>query len=152
MTEDVFDKVLRDIELPIGQLLEDGKTYLIEGDVLRNIPGHQKDLKAFDRCLVLSDGDGRVVGGVLFYGSYDLQAQMLPEYKGRGYMSAIHRNGILEKCLYPNQRVTICMEMSDSAEDALMKRHLLSLIGLTEANQDSINNWIIQKTGQRRNT
>lgn len=148
MTGDVFDKVLKDIELPIGQLLEDGKTYLIEGDVLRNIPGHQKDLKEFDRCLVLSDGDGRVVGGVLFYGRYDLQAQMLPEYKGQGYMSAIHRNGILKKCLYPNQRVTICMEAIDSAEDALMKRHLLSLIGLTEANQDSIN-WIIQETGQR---
>ncbi len=34
---------------------------------------------------------GHVVGGVIFYGSVDMQVTMLPQYRGRGYMSAESR-------------------------------------------------------------
>lgn len=64
----------------------------------------------FEKFLVLTDGMGTVVGGVLFYGSVDIQATVLEEYRGRGFMSAIHHNGIMSTECYEEQKVSIVMK------------------------------------------
>ena len=91
MTDADFEKILRRLKLPLGKQLSDGRTYRVtKGSFVRLDTESRQLLRNFDKMLVLSDGAGHVTGGVLFYGRFDLQAQMLPEYKGLGYMSAIH--------------------------------------------------------------
>lgn len=146
MTMEAFDCILRHITLPIGKLLEDGRTYrlsLSEGDIEIQDEEAWKMLGYFDKLLVLSDGEGHVVGGVLFYGRFDLQVLMLDEYKGCGYMSAIHGNGILRAELDPEQEVSICMDGIASVDDFNMKVHLLSLIGLKAKNEDFLREQIL---------
>ena len=56
--------------------------------------------------LVLSN-EHRVVGGVLFYGSVDIHIFVLPEYRGKHFMSKIHNNGILKAELPPKQKISL---------------------------------------------
>lgn len=88
--EDFLD-FLRYIKLPRGILLVDGTTYCLEK---QDFPPRKfrQELDSFEKILVLSDGNLHVVGGVLFYGSVDIQVTTLPRYRNRGYMSAIHKN------------------------------------------------------------
>ena len=137
MTEVDFEKILRRLKLPVGELLSDGRTYRVrKGTFVRLDPESRQLLRNFDKFLVLSDGNGHVTGGVLFYGRFDLQAQMLPEHKGLGYMSAIHHNGILRAELHRKQEVSIMEFGIDSVDDFNMKCYLLSLIGLKARNED----------------
>ena len=99
-------------------------------------------LRTFEKMLVLSDGCGNVVGGILFYGKWDLQAMVFPEYRGRGFMSAIHRNGVLKAELDPDQRVTIDMGAVESREDLEKKLHLLGLVGLKPENGDRVEEYV----------
>ncbi len=139
MTDDTFYWVLEHIALPVGALLSDGRTYrVIRKDFTALEEASRDALSNFEKFLVLSDGKGHVVGGVLFYGPYDLQAQMFTEYQGMGYMSAIHRNGILRAELEPGQEVTLSVDGVTSVNDFNMKCYLLSLIGLKAKNEDFI--------------
>lgn len=139
MTDRVFEDALRSLKLPIGKLLEDGTTYLLEGDTIHNCEAlPDKEFHDFDRFIVLSDGNGNVVGGLLFYGEYDLQAFTLEEYRHQGYLSSICKNGILESLLYPNQKISITESFLESREDLEMKEYLLSLIGITARNKESL--------------
>ena len=96
MRNETFEEILRSIRLPLGTLLSDGSTYRVEKQDFRVLSRrHQKDLDMFEKFLVLSDGLGTVVGGVLFYGAVDIQATVLEDYRGHGFMSAIHHNGIM---------------------------------------------------------
>ena len=65
--EDFLD-FLRYIKLPRGTLLEDGTTYRF---CKSDFPPRKfrQELDTFEKILVLSDGLGHVVGGVLFYGT-----------------------------------------------------------------------------------
>lgn len=99
-------------------------------------------MDSFEKILVLSDGNLHVVGGVLFYGSYDLQVTTLPRYRNRGYMSAIHRNGILESECYPGQRVSIEPSELRSMDDFLKRAHMLRMIGLRAKNLPEVYSWL----------
>ena len=137
MTDADFEKILRCLKLPLGKQLSDGRTYRVtKGSFVRLDTESRQLLRNFDKMLVLSDGAGHVTGGVLFYGRFDLQAQMLPEYKGLGCMSAIHHNGILQAELEKRQEVSISEFGIDSVDDFNMKCYLLSLIGLKARNED----------------
>ena len=136
MTVETFENSIRNIKLPVGTLLEDGSTYLLEDEALHNCPYLDPEFKSFERFLVLSDGDGTVVGGVLFYGYVDIQILTLPEYRGHGYMSSIHKNGILKRFLYPNQEVSVDTNFIESGADLEEREYMLSLLGLQPKNKE----------------
>lgn len=139
MTDRVYEKALRTIKLPVGILLEDGTSYLLEGDDIHQCKAlPYKEFKDFDRFIVLSDGNGNVVGGLLFYGSYDIQAFVLEEYRGQGYLSSVCKNGVLTNLLYNEQQASITESFLESKEDLEMKEYLLSLIGITPKNKESL--------------
>ena len=134
--------MLKHLPLPLGTVLKDGTTYRItEKDFPALDERSRAALRIFEKMLALTDGKGHVVGGILFYGRYDLQAWIFPEYRGKGYMSAIHKNGILAAELRKKQQVTIDPDALESLEDLEMKLHLLSLIGLKPANEERLKHW-----------
>ncbi len=135
MTSATFEDILQNqIKLPMGELLEDGTTYFLGEKECSMFP----DLREFERLLIISDGSDHVLGGILFYGSVDIQAYMLPQYRNQGYFSKIHKNGILKKYLYNHQRVSIFPDFISSKEDITKKRYLLGLIGLQESNKEQV--------------
>lgn len=135
MKEEVFEEILRCIKLPLGELLEDDSTYRITSKYFNKITTkHIKELDEFDKFLVLTNGELVVVGGILFYGSVDIQATIFPEYRCRHFMSAIHKNGILKSECYPDQKVTISKYTITSFDDFCMKHYLLSCAGLKVSN------------------
>lgn len=138
--EDFLD-FLRYIKLPRGMLLNDGTTYRLgKEDFLPRKFRHELD--AFEKILVLSDGNLHVVGGVLFYGNVDIQVTILPQSRGRGYMSAIHRNGVLESECYPGQKVSIEPGELRSMDDFLKRDHMLRMIGLRAKNLPKVYSWL----------
>lgn len=135
MRNETFEEILRSIRLPLGTLLFDEKTYRVEKQDFRALgKRHQKDLNMFEKFLVLSDGERSVVGGVLFYGAVDIQATMLEEYRGRGFMSAIHHNGIMSAECYEGQKVSIVTSEFYTMDEFLCRNHLLKMAGLTAKN------------------
>ena len=141
MTDEMFEKILRAIELPLGKLLLDGTTYRITHRNFKriNLPDKiAKDLDFFDKFLVLTSDGKTVVGGVLFYGSIDIQVFIFPEYRGMHYMSKIHKNGIFKAECYPGQRVTLSVSELHSINDYKMKEYLLNCVGLNIGNKDEI--------------
>ncbi len=141
MTNDTFLEILRYIRLPCGTLLHDGTTYRLEK---QDFPPRKfrVELDAFEKMLVLSDGNYHVVGGVLFYGSIDIQVTVLPRYRSRGYMSAIHKNGILAAECYPDQQVSIAERELRSMEDFLLRDHMLKMAGLKVKNLPKVYSWL----------
>ena len=139
-------EILRYIKLPRGTLLEDNRTYRLEK---KDFPRRKfkYELELFDKILVLSDGNGRVVGGVLFYNWYDIQALTFPKYRGRGYMSAIHKNGILKSECYEGQQVTLVPEEIKSMDDFMMRYHLLKCAGLKPRNLQAVWNALYLNAG-----
>ena len=81
-----------------------------------------------------------VVGGVLFYDSDDIHIFVLPEYRGKHFMSKIHNNGILKAELHPKQKVSLNINDIESFDDFLMKHYLISKIGLKISNLEKIHN------------
>ena len=138
--EDFLD-FLRYIKLPRGTLLSDGTTYRLGK---QDFPPRKlrQELDSFEKILVLSDGNLHVVGGVLFYGSVDIQVTTLPRYRGRGYMSAIHKNGILKSECYPGQKVSIEPRELRSMNDFLKRDHMLRMIGLRAKNLPEVYSWL----------
>lgn len=94
----------------------------------------KKELEGFEKILVLSDGMNNVVGGVLFYGSCDIQVTIFPRQRGKGHMSAIHKNGILKSECYPGQQLSIAVDELRSFDDFLLRDHMLKLAGLRAKN------------------
>lgn len=80
-----------------------------------------EEINVFDVLVICVRGT--VVGGVISYG-YDVQWVIFPEYRGRGYMSAVARSGLI-RGLRPNG---ISFE-SGSAKS----RHIAFLAGLIDA-------------------
>lgn len=143
MQAHVFNELLQHVNLSIGVLLRDGKTYRISSDDFKQLhPKYLSELVDVDKFLVLTNGHGIIVGGVLFYGSSDIQLTIFEEYRGMHYMSAIHKNGILKAECYPNQCITIAKYEIKSFDDFLMKRHLASLIGLKITNLAEIHGYM----------
>lgn len=138
--EDFLD-FLRYIKLPCGTLLYDGTTYRLGK---QDFPPRKfrQELDSFEKILVLSDGDYHVVGGVLFYGRVDIQVTTLPRYRGQGYMSAIHKNGILESECYPGQQVSIEPSEIRRMEDFLKRDYMLRMIGLRPKNLPEVYRWL----------
>lgn len=137
MKNNTFTDILRYIKLPCGTLLSDGTTYRLER---ADFPTQKfrKDLELFEKMLVLSDGKNNVVGGVLFYGNVDIQATTLPEYRNRGYMCAISKNGILQSECYDGQQVSIAPGELENMDDFLLRYHLLQIAGLKVKNLKEI--------------
>jgi hypothetical protein len=143
MTEDVFEDILHSVKLPVGVLLGDRSTYRVTSCDFHDIhTRHARELSFFDKFLVLTNGKGVVVGGVLFYGNTDMQATIFPEYRGKHFMSAIHKNGILKSECYPDQHVSIAKYEIKSFDDFLMKHYLASLIGLKIKNLAEIHRYM----------
>lgn len=141
MRDETFEKILRAIELPMGKLLLDGTTYRITHRNFKriNLPDKiAKELDFFDKFLVLTSDGKTVVGGVLFYGSVDIQVFIFPEYRGMHYMSKIHKNGIFKAECYPGQRVTLSISELHSIDDYKMKEYLLKCVGLHIGNKSEI--------------
>lgn len=139
MTESAFENLLRSIHLPFGELLPDGSTYRVTSKDFELLTDKQrKDLVTLDKFLILTDNGTNVVGGVLFYGAYDIQITIFPEYRNRHYMSGIHKNGILKSECYPNQRVMLVPDAIDSFDDFKKKYYLLSCIQLRVANIEEV--------------
>lgn len=143
MQAHVFDELLRDVNFPLGTLLFDGRTYRVSSDDFKQVhPKYRNELVGIDKFLVLTNGHGIVVGGVLFYGSSDIQATIFEEYRGMHYMSAIHKNGILKSECHPDQCITIAKYEIKSFDDFLMKHYLASLIGLKITNLAEIHRYM----------
>lgn len=139
MNADDLEYILRSILLPAGTLLTDRNTFrLTEQDFAELDERSRYALQKFEKLLVLSDGNRNVVGGVLFYNRFDIQVITLPEYRRCGYMSAIHKNGILRSELYPKQEIKINSIAIESLDDLRMKFHLLSLIEIKPSNIDEL--------------
>ena len=135
MQAHVFNEILRCVNLPLGILLSDGQTYRVSSEDFNQLQtNYLGELVGIDKFLVLTNGQGIVVGGVLFYGSSDIQITIFEEYRGMHYMSSIHKNGILESECHPNQCITIAKYEIKSFDDFLMKHYLASLIGLKITN------------------
>ena len=134
MQEQVFEEILRKIKLPLGKLLNDGSTYLVTSDDFRRIrTRHKKELNFFEKFLIVTYNQ-KVAGGVLFYGSVDIQLIIFPEYRKNHIMSEICKNGILKSECYSNQKATISPKTIKSFNDFLMKHHLLSNAGIEISN------------------
>ena len=134
MQEQVFEEILRKINLPLGKLLNDGSTYLVTSDDFRRIrTRHKKELNFFEKFLIVTYNQ-KVAGGVLFYGNVDIQLIIFPEYRKNHIMSEIFKNGILKAECYPNQKATISTKTIKSFNDFLMKHHLLSNAGIEISN------------------
>lgn len=141
MKEEVFEEILHCVQLPLGELLFDNSTYRITADDFCNIKTkHIDELNNFDKFLVLSN-EQEVVGGVLFYGSVDIQATIFPQYRGKHFMSKIHKNGILKSECYPNQKVSVSKDTIDSFDDFQMKHYLLSCVDLKISNLAEIHRY-----------
>ena len=139
MKEEVFEEILRCFKLPLGELLGDGSTYRITSKEFNRIATNQiKELRDFDKFLGLTNGQQIVVGGILFYGSTDIQVAIFPEYRGKHFMSDVHKNGILKSECYPNQKVTISKNTIESFDDFCMKHYLLSCANLSVSNLTEI--------------
>ena len=139
MTKETFENILRSVKLPCGTLLKDGKTYRIEKPDFPDYTENGEDpLMMFDFFLALSDGKDHVVGGVLFYGSTDIQIQMLPEHQGKGYMSALHKSGILQEECSPNQKVSVIAGEIHDFQDFMKRLYLLDLLGLSPDNKPQL--------------
>lgn len=142
MKEEVFEEILQCIELPLGELLSDGCTYRITSKEFNKIATkHIDELRQFNKFLVLTNGQQVVVGGILFYGSENIQATIFPEYRGKHFMSNIHKNGILISECYPNQEVTLSKYSIKSFNDFCMKHYLLSCAGLKVSNLPEIHKY-----------
>lgn len=129
MTNDDFLYMLKHIDLPCGVLLSDNTTYRLETNDYSTLK-YKEELEGIDKVLVISDGKLNVVGGVLFYGGYDIQITTLPQYRNKGYMSAIHRNGILYRECYPNLYVSLVTREIRHWQDFHLRHHLVKLAGL----------------------
>ncbi|MBQ6041175.1 MAG: hypothetical protein IJL32_10445 [Oscillospiraceae bacterium] len=139
MTESAFENLLRSIHLPFGELLPDGSTYRVTANDFIHLTDKQRnDLVTLDKFLIVTDKGTKIVGGVLFYGDYDIQITIFPEYRNRHFMSRIHKNGILKAECYPNQRVTLVPNAIDSFDDFKKKHYLLSCIQLRAANIEEV--------------
>lgn len=139
MTDETFEKILRKIKLPLGKLLSDKSTYRLGQKDFKKIKGYIKALRNFEKMLVLTN-EQCVVGGVLFYDSDDIHIFVLPEYRGKHFMSKIHNNGILKAELYPKQKVSLNINDIESFNDFVMKHYLISKIGLKISNLEKIHN------------
>ena len=117
--------------------MRDGTTFRLEKKDYPIL--YKDDLKYFNRILVLTDGNMHVVGGVLFY-SNDIQVTILPKYRGHGYMSAIHKNGILQEECNNEGIASVSLEFSElnSMDDFLLRRHMLSYTDLDINNLDIV--------------
>ena len=134
MREEVFEKILRKVKLPLGELLCDGSTYRVTSDDFHKIrTKHKKELDFFDKFLVVTCAQN-VAGGVLFYGAVDIQLIIFPEYRKSRIMSEICKNGILKSECYSNQKATISTQTIKSFDDFLMKHYLLSNAGIEVSN------------------
>lgn len=140
MTDETFEKLLRKIKLPLGDLLSDKSTYRLGQKDFKKIKGYIKALRNFEKMLVLTN-EQCVVGGVLFYDSDDIHIFVLPEYRGKHFMSEIHKNGILKAELHPKQRVSLNINDIESFNDFIMKHYLISRIGLKVSNLMEIYNY-----------
>ena len=142
MTNEGFRVVLSNIKLPCGKLLDDGTTYFLEWDDVpivyspTNMVRGNKPVNLLEGCplLVLSDGNNNVVGGVVIWGHDDIQIYVLDEYQGRGYASAIHKNGVLKNHLYPDQRISIAIDALSGLEDLNKKLHMLEYLDICPSN------------------
>lgn len=142
MKEEVFEEILRCVQLPLGELLCDNSTYrLTANDFCKIKTKHRKELSSFEKFLVITHNQEFVVGGILFYGAADIQATIFPEYRGMHFMSEIHKNGILKSQCYPNQKVNISKYTLDSFDDFLMKHYLLACAGLKISNLAEIHKY-----------
>ena len=139
MTDETFEKILRKIKLPLGELLSDKSTYCLGQKDFKKIKGYIKALRNFEKMLVLTN-EQCVVGGVLFYDSDDIHIFVLPEYRGKHFMSKIHKNGILKAELHPKQKISLNINDIESFDDFLMKHYLISKIGLKISNLEKIHN------------
>lgn len=120
-------------------MLPDGSTYRVTSKDFELLTDKQrKDLVTLDKFLIVTDKGTKVVGGVLFYGEYDIQITIFPEYRNRHYMSAIHQNGILKSECYPNQRVTLVPDAIESFDDFRKKHYLLSCLQLRATNIEEV--------------
>ena len=137
MTDETFEKLLRKIKLPLGDLLSDKSTYRLVSKDFKELKGFIKALSSFEKMLVLTH-EQKVVGGVLFYGSVDIHIFVLPEYRGMHFMSKIHKNGILKAELYTNQKVSLNIDDIESFDDFVMKHYLITHIGLKVSNLEEI--------------
>lgn len=139
MTDETFEKILRKIKLPLGELLIDKSTYRLVSKDFKELKGFIKALSSFEKMLVLTN-EQCVVGGVLFYDSDDIHIFVLPEYRGKHFMSKIHNNGILKAELHSKQKVSLNINDIESFDDFLMKHYLISKIGLKISNLEKIHN------------
>lgn len=134
MQEEAFEEILRNVKLPLGELLYDGNTYRVTSDCFHKIrTRHKKELNFFDKFLIVTYGQ-KVAGGVLFYGAVDIQLIIFPEYRNKHIMSEICKNGILKAECYPKQKATISTKNIKSFDDFLMKHYLLSNAGIEISN------------------
>lgn len=139
MTEQAFEDLLRSIHLPFGELLPDGSTYRVTAkDFIHFTDKQRNDLVALDKFLIVTDKGTKIVGGVLFYGDYDIQITIFPEYSNRHFMSCIHKKVILKAEVSSNQRVTLLPNAIDSFDDFKKKHYLLSCIHLRAANIEEV--------------
>jgi hypothetical protein len=139
MTDEMFVSILKSIKLPLGELLYDGTTYRVTYKYFNVFNAKQRqNLCDFEKFLVISDGNENVVGGVLFYGNCNLQAVVFPKYRGKHFMSKIHKNNILKSECYPNQVVTIEKDYIESFDDFNKKHYLLSCANLKVHNLQEV--------------
>lgn len=138
MTEFDFALILRHIAAPEGSVMSDGTSYFFSEEQTLNVIKAMGCDGELSRLLVLTNNGCTVVGGVGFYGDYDFQEYIFPEYRRQGYMSAVCKNGILKSVLYPKQRVTLVSSALCCVDDVDSKLHLLDLLGLVPANLDEV--------------
>lgn len=139
MQEETFERILRSIVLPVGELLNDERTYRVTRDDFEQIDKqYREELESFHKFLVLTSDGKTIVGGVLFYDSSDIQEIIFEEFRGQHFMSNIHKNRILANELYADQRVTIVTDAIESFNDFKKKHHLASCIGLKISNLEEV--------------
>lgn len=124
--------------MSLGKLLCDGNTYrIVLADFNKIRTSHKKELENFEKFLLLTL-DQKTVGGILFYGSTDIQMIVFPEYRDKYIMSEICKNGILKHKIYPNQKATISTSTIESFDDFLKKHYLLTCAQIKISNLSEV--------------
>jgi hypothetical protein len=130
-----MEEFIPTVDLPVGQLLFDRSTYRIWPLYYLDLNARfRKKAAGYSKILIVTDGLDHPLGAVFFDYADNLTMYMRKDYRNKGIMSELCKNGILRSECYEYQAVNIPPDMIDSFEYFQMLHHMLLCAGLRISN------------------
>ena len=86
--------------------------------------------------IILTDYDTKV-GGILRYGTVDVQFIIFDEFRNKHYLSNFLKTGIMQK-IWLNNEITICVDTIENYNDYKKKIYLVELTGYKFSNKEIV--------------